>query len=244
MAADVSIFAALFAGLISFLSPCVLPLVPPYLAYLAGASVERLADAEPAAAVKRDVLIAAALFVSGFSTVFVALGAGASAVGGLLRYYSHELSIVAGIAIIVMGLHFLGLTRIALLHREARLEMPKPVGLWGAYAMGLAFAFGWTPCIGPILATILAVAASEATVTKGAGLLAVYSLGLGVPFLIAALAVEPFAAFLTRFRGKLVYMERVMGGLLVLTGLAFLFGLFTQLNAWLIETFPVLQRIG
>ena len=244
MAADVSIFAALFAGLISFLSPCVLPLVPPYLAYLAGASVERLADAEPAAAVKRDVLIAAALFVSGFSTVFVALGAGASAVGGLLRYYSHELSIVAGIAIIVMGLHFLGLTRIALLHREARLEMPKPVGLWGAYAMGLAFAFGWTPCIGPILATILAVAASEATVTKGAGLLAVYSLGLGVPFLIAALAVEPFAAFLTRFRGKLVYMERVMGGLLVLTGFAFLFGLFTQLNAWLIETFPVLQRIG
>ena len=244
MAADVSIFAALFAGLISFLSPCVLPLVPPYLAYLAGASVERLADAEPAAAVKRDVLIAAALFVSGFSTVFVALGAGASAVGGLLRYYSHGLSIVAGIAIIVMGLHFLGLTRIALLHREARLEMPKPVGLWGACAMGLAFAFGWTPCIGPILATILAVAASEATVTKGAGLLAVYSLGLGVPFLIAALAVEPFAAFLTRFRGKLVYMERVMGGLLVLTGLAFLFGLFTQLNAWLIETFPVLQRIG
>jgi cytochrome c-type biogenesis protein len=244
MAADVSIFAALFAGLISFLSPCVLPLVPPYLAYLAGASVERLADAEPAAAVKRDVLIAAALFVSGFSTVFVALGAGASAVGGLLRYYSYELSIVAGIAIIVMGLHFLGLTRIALLHREARLEMPKPVGLWGAYAMGLAFAFGWTPCIGPILATILAVAASETTVAKGAGLLAVYSLGLGVPFLVAALAVEPFAKFLARFRSRLVYMERVMGGLLVLTGLAFLFGFFTQLNTWLIETFPVLQTIG
>ena len=244
MAADVSILAALFAGLISFLSPCVLPLVPPYLAYLAGSSVERLADAEPEALVKRDVLIAAALFVAGFSTVFVALGAGASAIGGLLRYYSHELSIVAGIAIIVMGLHFLGLTRIALLHREARLEMPKPVGLWGAYAMGLAFAFGWTPCIGPILATILAVAASEATVAKGAGLLAVYSLGLGVPFLIAALAVEPFAAFLSRFRGKLVYMERVMGGLLVLTGLAFLFGFFTRLNAWLIEAFPVLQTIG
>ena len=244
MTPDVSIFAALFAGLISFLSPCVLPLVPPYLIYLAGASVERLADAEPAALVRRDVLLAAVLFVAGFSTVFVALGAGASAVGGLLRLYSYELSIVAGVAIIVMGLHFLGLTPIAFLHRQARMEMPKPVGLWGAYVMGLAFAFGWTPCIGPILATILAVAASEATVTKGAGLLAVYSLGLGVPFIIAALAVKPFTAFLTRFRSKIVYVEKAMGGLLVLTGLAFLFGFFTQLNTWLIEAFPALQSIG
>jgi cytochrome c-type biogenesis protein len=244
MTPDVSIFAALFAGLISFLSPCVLPLVPPYLIYLAGASVERLADAEPSALVKRDVLLAAVLFVAGFSTVFVALGAGASAFGGLLRLYSYELSIVAGVAIIVMGLHFLGLTPIAFLHRQARMEMPKPVGLWGAYVMGLAFAFGWTPCIGPILATILAVAASEATVTKGAGLLAVYSLGLGVPFIIAALAVKPFTAFLTRFRSKIVYVEKAMGGLLVLTGLAFLFGFFTQLNSWLIEAFPALQTIG
>src|SRR6185295_14848609 len=226
MTPDVSIFAALFAGLISFLSPCVLPLVPPYLIYLAGASVERLADAEAPALVKRDALLASALFVAGFSTVFVALGAGASAAGGLLRLYSYELSIVAGIAIIIMGLHFLGLTPIALLHRQARMEMPKPVGLWGAYVMGLAFAFGWTPCIGPILATILAVAASEATVTKGAGLLAVYSLGLGVPFMIAAFAVEPFAAFLARFRRHLLKVERVMGGLLVLTGIAFLAGFF------------------
>jgi cytochrome c-type biogenesis protein len=244
MTPDVSIFAALFAGLISFLSPCVLPLVPPYLIYLAGASVERLADAEPSTLVKREVLLAAVLFVAGFSTVFVALGAGASAIGGLLRLYSYELSIVAGVAIIVMGLHFLGLTPIALLHRQARMEMPKPMGLWGAYVMGLAFAFGWTPCIGPILATILAVAASETTMTKGAGLLAVYSLGLGVPFIIAALAVKPFTAFLTRFRSKIVYVEKAMGGLLVLTGLAFLFGFFTQLNTWLIEAFPALQTIG
>src|SRR5262245_36542877 len=200
MAPDVSILAALFAGLISFLSPCVLPLVPPYLIYLTGASVERLAGAEAPTLVKRDALFAALLFVAGFSTVFVALGAGASAVGGLLRLYSYELSIVAGIAIIVMGLHFLGLTPIALLHRQARIDMPKPVGLWGAYFMGLAVAFGRTPCIGPILATMRAVAAAEATVTKGAGLLAVYSLGLGVPFIIAALAVEPVAAFLPRFR--------------------------------------------
>jgi cytochrome c-type biogenesis protein len=120
----------------------------------------------------------------------------------------------------------------------------KPVGLWGAFVMGLAFAFGWTPCIGPILAAILAVAASKATVEKGAALLAVYSLGLGLPFIIAAFAVEPFAAFLSRFRAHLAHMERIMGTLLVLTGVAFLTGLFTQLNVWLIEAFPLLQTIG
>ena len=244
MAADVTIFAALIAGLVSFLSPCVLPLVPPYLVYLAGASLERLADAEPVPRVRRDTVLAAVLFVAGFSTVFVALGASASVIGAVLRYYSNELAIVAGIVIIVMGLHFLGLTPISFLNRQARLDVPKPVGLWGAYAMGLAFALGWTPCIGPILAAILAVAASKATVAKGAGLLAVYSLGLGVPFIIAAFAVEPFAAFLARFRTHLAYVERVMGGLLVLTGIAFLAGFFTQLNIWLIETFPVLQTIG
>ncbi len=132
----------------------------------------------------------------GFSTVFVALGASASVIGSLIRAYSGPLSTIAGVVIIVMGLHFLGITPIALLHRQKRMELAKPVGLWGAYVIGLAFAFGWTPCIGPILATILAVAASEQTVTKGAGLLAVYSLGLGIPFMIAAFAIEPFAAFL------------------------------------------------
>ena len=244
MAADVTILAALFAGLLSFLSPCVLPLVPPYLVYLAGTSLERLAEKEPPPRVRRDTVVAAILIVAGFSTVFVALGASASAIGALVRFYSNELAIVAGIAIIVMGLHFLGLTPIRFLYRQARIDMPKPVGLWGAYVMGLAFAIGWTPCIGPILAAILAVAASSATVGKGAGLLAVYSLGLGVPFVIAAFAVEPFAAFLARFRAHLGHMERVMGALLVLTGVAFLAGFFTQLNSWLIETFPVLQSIG
>ena len=134
------------------------------------------------------------MFVLGFSTVFVALGASASLIGGLIRAWSAELSIVAGIVIIVMGLHFLGLTRIGFLMREGRLPIPKPVGLWGAYVMGLAFAFGWTPCIGPILAAILSVAAAEATVAKGAGLLAVYSAGLGIPFLIAAFMVEQFSS--------------------------------------------------
>jgi cytochrome c-type biogenesis protein len=241
---NVTIVAALLAGMLSFLSPCVLPLVPPYLVYLTGTSLERFADAEAEPRVRRDTIAAAILFVLGFSTVFVALGASASAIGGLLRIYAGPLSIVAGVGIIVMGLHFLGLTPIAWLMREKRLEMAKPVGLWGAYLMGFAFALGWTPCIGPILAAILAVAASQATLTKGAGLLAVYSLGLGVPFLVAAFAVEPFAAFLARFRAHLGLVEKAMGGLLVLTGIAFLTGTVGQVSFWLLDTFPVLGKIG
>jgi len=244
MAADVTIFAALFAGLLSFLSPCVLPLVPPYLVYLAGTSLERFADAEPEPQVRWETVGAAALFVAGFSTVFVALGASASVFGSLIRAYADKLALVAGVVIIIMGLHFLGVTRLALLYREKRVTVPKPVGLWGAYVMGLAFAFGWTPCIGPILAVILAIAASEATVTKGAGLLAVYSLGLGIPFLAAAFAVEPFAKFLARFRGYLPVVEKTMGALLVLTGIAFLTGFVSEASYWLLEAFPVLGRIG
>jgi cytochrome c-type biogenesis protein len=244
MSADVTFLAAFLAGIVSFLSPCVLPLVPPYLIYLAGTSLERLGEKEPEPLVKRDTVLAAALFVAGFSTVFVALGASASGIGAMVRFYSNELAIAAGIVIIIMGLHFLGLTPIGWLNRQARLHVQKPVGLWGAYVMGLAFALGWTPCIGPILAAILAIAASKATVAKGASLLAVYSLGLGLPFIIAALAVEPFAAFLAHFRRHLARMEHVMGGLLVLTGVAFLTGLFTQFSSWLIETFPLLQSVG
>jgi len=244
MTADVTILAALLAGLVSFLSPCVLPLVPPYVVYLSGVSLERLADGEREPRARQETVAAAALFVGGFSTVFIALGASASVIGSLIRVYSVELGIVAGIAIIVMGLHFLGVFRIGFLNREKRMEMVRPVGLWGAYAMGLAFAFGWTPCIGPILAAILAVAASETTVAKGAGLLAVYSLGLGIPFMLAAFAIEPFAALLTRFRRHLAYVERAIGGLLVLTGIAFLTGFVTTASFWLLETFPVLGRIG
>jgi cytochrome c-type biogenesis protein len=266
MTADVTFFAAFLAGILSFLSPCVLPLVPPYLIYLAGTSLERLSEAEPEPRVRRDTVLAALIFVAGFSTVFVALGAAASSIGlGLRRLQAlmtgwladlksttglhipiadDPFAVIAGIVIIVMGLHFLGITPINLLNRQLRLDLQKPVGLWGAYLIGLAFALGWSPCIGPILAAILAVAGTQATVAKGAGLLAVYSLGLGVPFIIAALAVEPFAAFLAHFRAHLAHMERVMGALLVLTGVAFFAGFFTQLNSWLIETFPVLQSIG
>jgi len=244
MHSDVTIAAALIAGVVSFLSPCVLPLVPPYLVFLAGTSLERFADKEPEPRVKRETVAAALLFVLGFSTVFTALGASASAVGSLIREYSGPLAIIAGVVIIVMGLHFLGLTPIALLHRQKRLEVAKPVGLWGAYVIGLAFAFGWTPCIGPILAAILAVAASEQTVVKGAALLAVYSLGLGIPFIVAAFAIEPFAAFLSRFKRYLHRVEQAMGALLVLTGIAFLTGSINWMSVWLLEAFPVLGKIG
>jgi cytochrome c-type biogenesis protein len=244
MTADVSIAAALFAGVLSFLSPCVLPLVPPYLVYLAGASIERLADAEPEPRVRADTVFAALLFVAGFSTVFIAFGASASAIGALVQAWSAQLSIVAGVAIILMGLHFLGVTRFAVLMFEKRAPMSRPVGLWGAYAMGLAFAFGWTPCIGPILAAILAVAASRETVTTGALLLAVYSAGLGIPFIVTALAVEPATAFLARFKRHLEIVERAMGGLLVLTGIAFLGGFISEASYYLLEWFPELGKIG
>jgi cytochrome c-type biogenesis protein len=244
MIQNVSVPAALIAGLVSFLSPCVLPLVPPYLVYLTGATIEHVESEEPPSASKRAVMISALLFVLGFSTVFVMLGASASAIGGLIRAWSEQLSILAGIAIIVMGLHFLGLTRIGLLMREGRLPIPKPVGLWGAYVMGVAFAFGWTPCIGPILAAILSIAAAEATVTRGAGLLAVYSAGLGIPFLAAAFMIEQFSSFFARMKGHLANVERAMGVLMVITGVGFLTGAVSTVSIWLLETFPVLQKIG
>jgi cytochrome c-type biogenesis protein len=246
MTPDVTFLATVLAGLISFLSPCVLPLVPPYLVYLAGASLERLADADPDTGSQKQTAAAALLFVLGFSTVFVSLGASASLIGSVVRAWSYQLSIVAGVAIIAMGLHFLGAFRLSWLMRTKKMEVGKPVGLWGAYAMGLAFAFGWTPCIGPILATILAVAASEATVTKGAGLLAVYSLGLGIPFIVAAFFVQPFARFLARFKRHLIQVERAMGVLLVVTGVAFLpqVGLISAFSNWLLEAFPALGKIG
>jgi cytochrome c-type biogenesis protein len=244
MIQNVSIPAALIAGLVSFLSPCVLPLVPPYLVYLTGATIEHVANDESRSSSKRAVMISALLFVLGFSTVFVALGASASLIGGLLRTWSEQLSIIAGIAIIIMGLHFLGLTKIGLLMREGRLPIPKPVGLWGAYVMGLAFAFGWTPCIGPILAAILSIAAAEGTVAKGAGLLAVYSAGLGIPFLVAAFMLEQFSSVFMRMKRHLGTVERAMGVLMVVTGIAFLTGAVSNVSIWLLETFPALQNFG
>ena len=243
MPTHVSFPAAVLAGLISFLSPCVLPLVPPYLCFMAGTTLEELQGGD-AARSRRGAFLASLLFVAGFSTVFVALGATASAFGTLLRQYGEALSIVAGIAIIVMGLHFVGLFRLSVLYRQARVEVQRPPGLWSAYAMGLAFAFGWTPCIGPILAAILAIAGAESTVAHGAALLATYSAGLGLPFVAAAFMVGGFLRFAKEFRPHFPKVERIAGGLLVLTGIAFLTGGMQSLSFWLIQTFPGLASLG
>jgi cytochrome c-type biogenesis protein len=243
MAIDVSYGGSVLGGLVSFLSPCVLPLVPPYLCYMAGVSLGELTAEDRGA--RWRVLIAAGAFVLGFATVFVALGASASAIGKLLLTHSDIFSLLGGIAIIVMGLHFLGVFRIAFLDREARLTVrSQPAGPLGSYVMGLAFAFGWTPCIGPVLAAILAVAGTEATVGRGATLLAAYSLGLGIPFLIAAFFAAPFMRFMARFRTHLGTVEKAIGGLLVLTGILFLTGRIGDVSYWLLDTFPQLGQIG
>ena len=243
MATEVTYAAAAGAGLLSFLSPCVLPLVPPYLTFIAGTTIEELSS-EGESAARRDVALAGLLFVAGFSTVFVTLGATASVFGQVIRQYSDTLALVAGLLIIVMGLHFLGLFRVAMFYREKRVQVEKPVGPWGAYVRGLAFAFGWTPCIGPILAAILTVAGSEDTVVQGAALLAVYSAGLGVPFIAAALAIEPFFKFIKRFSKHFATVEKAMGVLLVATGIGFLTGSMQSFSFWLLETFPALAKLG
>ncbi|OLP59807.1 cytochrome C biogenesis protein [Xaviernesmea oryzae] len=266
--ADFSLWTAIVAGALSFLSPCVLPLVPPYLCYMAGITVEefrgrgdaraalhavagqgyaqpRLTAAGSNLAARKAVLLAALCFTLGFSTVFVALGAGASSVGMLLRQHIDLLAQLGGLVIIAMGLNFLGVLRIGLLSREARFQgSGRPATLSGAYLMGLAFAFGWTPCIGPVLGTILAVAAVRDTVGSGALLLGFYSLGLAIPFLIAAGFSGAFMRFLARFRRHLGLVERIIGALLVLAGLAFVFGWVSLAAIWFQETFPVLTRIG
>ncbi|CAN7333715.1 cytochrome c biogenesis CcdA family protein [Neorhizobium tomejilense] len=249
--AEISLLSALLAGALSFLSPCVLPLVPPYLCYMAGISVEQFRGGGGAAVIdsgggtRRAVLKSALFFTLGFATVFVALGAGASTIGVLLRQHLDLLSKLGGLIIIIMGLNFLGVFRIGLLAREARFQGGgQPATLSGAYVMGLAFAFGWTPCIGPVLGAILGVAASRDTVGEGAALLAIYSLGLAVPFWIAAGFSGAFMRFLTRFRRHLGMVEKVMGVFLILTGLAFIFGFVTSAAIWFQQTFPILMQIG
>ncbi len=244
--ADISVLTAIFAGGLSFLSPCVLPLVPPYLCYMAGVSMDEFQSGrEGAGDTRRSIMLASFFFTLGFSTVFVALGAGASSIGGLLRSHMDILSQIAGVVIIIMGLHFLGLFRIGFLNREARFQSGgTPATMTGAYIMGLAFAFGWTPCIGPVLGAILGVASARDTVGDGAFLLAAYSLGLAVPFWIAAAFSGVFMQFLTRFRRHLGQVEKAMGGLLVLTGILFLTGGMQRMAFWLLETFPAFATIG
>jgi len=266
--ADITLPAVFLAGLASFLSPCVLPLVPPYLTYLAGATIDEISGETIDRAVRRRAVTSALFFMAGLATIFISLGASASLVGSLLISVRRVLAgwlmhaanagvlpmswavsvdpfaLVAGVIIIAMGLHFLGVFRIAMLYRQARFQSRATPGPWGAYVMGLAFAFGWTPCIGPVLATVLAVAGREASVGYGAFLLAIYTAGLGLPFVVAAFAMNPFMRFLRRFRTHLGTVEKVMGGLLVVAGLAFLTGGMADFSVWLQSTFPVLTRLG
>src|SRR3954468_10098529 len=220
------------AGVLSFLSPCVLPLVPPYLTYMSGASFEQLRDdGASAGALWRKSVFTSIFFIIGFSLVFVTFGATATAFGQAFRQALPILTPIAGLFIIAMGLHFLGVFRIGFLDLQLRSNGPAAAsGPAGGFLLGLAFAVGWTPCIGPILAAILSVAAVQETAWQGAGLLGVYSLGLGLPFLLAGIAIGPFLTFFSGFRKHLGTVEKVVGVLLILTGLLFLTGQFTRLS--------------
>ncbi|MEM7290146.1 MAG: cytochrome c biogenesis protein CcdA [Pseudomonadota bacterium] len=241
---DGYVFLVLLGGALSFLSPCVLPLVPPYLCYMAGTGISELTESHSNDEdLRRKVVIRSLLFVLGFSVVFISLGASATALGKALLQWSDVLAKAAGVVIILMGLHFLGLFKISLMQREARFQGGGS-GPIGSFVMGLAFAFGWTPCIGPILAPILSLAGSKETVGEGALLLGVYSAGLGIPFVLSALFIGPFMQFLSRFKQHLGRVEQVVGILLILTGILFLTGGLQRLAFWLLEVFPVLGQIG
>jgi cytochrome c-type biogenesis protein len=238
----IGLLTAFVAGVISFLSPCVLPLVPGYLSFVAGTSLENLRDG---AAPRARSLILAATFVLGFTAVFVALGASATALGSVLLSYKLQLGVIAGVIVILFGLHLLGLTPLRLMNQEARFYIEKGGGhAASAFLLGLAFAFGWTPCIGPVLGAILTLSASTADVAEGSLLLAVYSLGLGVPFLLAALFTGTLLARLRALGRVGRNLQRAAGGLLVAMGLLMVTGRLEVLAYWLLETFPGLASVG
>jgi cytochrome c-type biogenesis protein len=224
--------AAFVAGLFSFLSPCVLPLVPGYLSMISGAGLEELKA--PQANLMRRVMVNSIVFIFGFSIVFVALGLAATEVGQVLGIYKHTLARMAGVIIILFGLHLTGIFKIKALYTDARLHNVKGSSTpFGAFVIGFAFAFGWTPCLGPILSGILAVAAEQSTLVKGALLLAVYSLGLAMPFLLTALLMERFLKFYSRFRSHMHALEVACGGLLIALGILLVLGRFTLISNWL-----------
>ncbi len=249
---DITVWGALIAGLISFLSPCVLPLVPAYLGFLGGTTIDQLTgdDAEVDASAKRRVILAALFFVLGLTAVFISLGAAASYIGGFLAIYKNELGMAAGVFIIIFALHFLGIVKIPLLYSSARMDVQmESASLAGAFLMGMAFAFGWTPCVGPVLAPILTLAGNSETVTQGVGLLFIYSMGLGIPFVVAAIAITPFMGFMVKFRKHLATVEKVMGLLLLITGILFITGSLgyfgiNSIGVWILDMFPGLASLG
>ncbi len=314
---DITIWGALVAGLLSFLSPCVLPLVPAYLGFLGGTTIDQLTDdsgvesrgdrlvkyalitiislmilswllpfvyglfvqqghSSQVAGIgeimrwlalaltiliillalvslkgaKRRVLLASFFFVLGLTAVFVSLGAAASFIGSFIAVYKNELGMAAGALIIVFGLHFLGILRIPLLYRSARMDVQlESASFAGAFLMGMAFAFGWTPCVGPVLAPILTLAGSSESVTQGVGLLFIYSMGLGIPFVMAAIMVTPFMGFMSKFRKHLTTVEKVMGLLMIITGILFITGSLgyfgiNSIGVWILDMFPSLATLG
>jgi len=243
---EVSLAGAFLAGLLSFLSPCVLPLVPAYLSYISGVSVNELRQQDDVASgVRRRALLQALWFVAGFSLIFIALGASATLLGQWMLEHMQVLGKVAGAIIVVFGLHYAGIIRIPLLMMDARFDaggVDAKHGM-GALVLGAAFAFGWTPCIGPILGAILAVAGAQADMLRGISLLAIYSLGLAIPFLLAALATDAFLRWSQGFKRHLVVVEKISGVLLIIVGVLIFLGSFNIIAGWLIEWFPALADI-
>jgi cytochrome c-type biogenesis protein len=224
--------AAFIAGIISFLSPCVLPLVPGYVSLISGSSIDEIREQERR--LLGTVMMKSLAFVLGFSIVFISLGAAATGLGQVTREYRSTLNLIAGIVIILFGLHLTGLLKIKALYADKRLHSVKTSGsMWGAFAVGFAFAFGWTPCIGPILAAILKFAYDQNTVGKGILLLAIYSAGLAVPFLLTSLGIERFLAFYSRFRRHLNTVEVASGVLLIAIGMLVVLNKFTILSGYL-----------
>ncbi len=237
-----AMFVALLAGVISFLSPCVLPIVPPYLAYMSGVSVGELSAEDRG---RNPALLPALFFVLGLSTVFLFLGFTASAIGTVFLAYQGWFNTIAGLLVMAFGAHFVGIYRIGFLDREARIDVGDQGGTsFGAYVLGLAFAFGWTPCIGPQLGAILSLAASEGSVSRGTMLLAVYAAGLGVPFLLVAAFLPRLGGVMGWIKRHMERIERVMGLLLWTVGLLMLTGGFSRFSYWLLETFPALAVLG
>jgi cytochrome c-type biogenesis protein len=243
---DVTYMGALLAGLLSFFTPCILPMVPFYLSYMAGLSVAELrGDGVIAAGARARLIRSAIAFALGVTTIFVLLGMGATAVGQAFAQWKQPLSYVAAAILFVFGLHFLGVLRIGLLYREARVESSaNPASMGGAYVMGLAFGFGWTPCVGPALASILMVASGMGDVWKGGALLFVYGIGMTAPFIVAALFAGPFLAWAQRNRKYLGYVEKVMGVMLIIFAILIATNAVNLIAAAMIEWFPSFTSLG